>query len=244
MPRERAKAVIFDFDDTLEDFKTTKAKVHAVLGRYFERAYGIKAARIGRLLEAIDYHYTLLGKGGNPSLYDRHLWLADCFRKLGLKPKKAELGRLVRLYWATATKEAKLYPGIMALLRSLKARSLKLALISDSDGRKAIKLARVRKLGLLPLFDVFVTGDDTRINKPDRKFYELVLSALRLPARACVMVGDKPEVDLALAKALGMTTVWMIRGLWAEKRAKRKFGYVDHRVRSVAELRRVLAKLT
>jgi FMN phosphatase YigB (HAD superfamily) len=53
-----------------------------------------------------------------------------------------------------------------------------------------------------------------------------------------MMVGDKPEADLKLAKKLGMKTVWIVKGDWALKRKNKRFSYVDCRINSLKQLLR------
>ena len=83
-------------------------------------------------------------------------------------------------------------------------------------------------------------GDSVGVNKPNRKFYNVILKKFKLKAKECVMVGDKPEVDLRLAKRLGMKTVWVKYGAWSEGLRDKRFSYVDHVVKDFRKLREIL----
>ena len=54
------------------------------------------------------------------------------------------------------------------------------------------------------------------------------------------MVGDKPEVDLKLAKEIGMTTVWVKHGRWTKEEGAVNFDYVDYEVEDLKELQDLL----
>ena len=168
-------------------------------------------------------------------LYHRELWFHDFFYRIGIKPKKAEIKKLVNFYWKSIQEKAKLMPHTKKVLVRLK-KELKLIVISDSDGNKAIKLKRLRKLGVFGLFDLVITGDDVNTTKPDERFYTAAFKKLKVRPSECVMVGDKPEYDLKLAKKLGMKTVWFVYGDWAEHEKNKKFNYVDYKIKRLDEL--------
>lgn len=68
--------------------------------------------------------------------------------------------------------------------------------------------------------------------KPDQETYRLLLAALDLPGRACVMVDDL-AVNLIPAHELGMTTVLI--GAEAPP-------WVDHRLDTIYDLEQALLK--
>ncbi len=230
------RCVIFDFDDTLEDFWTTKRKTHLEVGKYIEKKYGVKKEKFAEEFDAIDYHFTLAGIGKNPKSYDRDLWFRY-FAKNRIKITESEIKKLTQMYWRAVLKYARLYPETKTVLKKIKQKK---AMITDSDGTREIKTARLKKLGIYNSFDIILTSDDTGQNKPSRKFYNIVCKKLKVKPEECVMVGDKPEVDLKLAKKLGMKTVWIVKGDWALKRKNKKFGYVDCRINSLKQLLIVL----
>ncbi|MBI5061567.1 MAG: HAD family hydrolase [Candidatus Aenigmarchaeota archaeon] len=116
-------------------------------------------------------------------------------------------------------------------------------LMTDSDGEKRIKTRRLTHLGVQRFFDFIITSDDTGHNKPHRSFYETIGDRFRIAPEECIMVGDKPQVDLELAKKLGLTTVWMRYGDWSDREAGRHFSYVDHEVSTITELESVIEEL-
>lgn len=55
----------------------------------------------------------------------------------------------------------------------------------------------------------------TVIGKPEPLLYEMALERLRCPAGACLMVGDRPDTDIAGAARLGMWTALVRTGRFA-----------------------------
>ncbi len=74
---------------------------------------------------------------------------------------------------------------------------------------------RLRERGIGKFFRTFTLSAEAGVAKPDP---EIFLIALReagcAPENAC-MIGDRPDNDIAPAACLGMTTVWVRRGLCA-----------------------------
>ncbi len=86
------------------------------------------------------------------------------------------------------------------------ADQYRLAVVSNYQGNLQPCLD---ELGLGELFDVVSDSDVVGSRKPERRIFELTLSALERDAADCWMIGDSPPNDIAAAGALGMRTCWM-----------------------------------
>jgi putative hydrolase of the HAD superfamily len=234
------KAIIFDFDDTIADF--AKAYRHAMpkFSNKMFVEYGIYGPTTVSVLADVDYKYTHIGRSKSPKYFDRRVWAKDFFETVGIKPKKKDIDFFSEFYWRFAIEGAEALPHAEQVLRALK-KKYKLAMMTDSDGNPRIKDERIKATGLGKRFDVIVTSDDSGENKPSRKFYKIILKNLAVKPEECVMVGDKPLVDLELAKKLGMKTVWMQHGRWSEiaNRKRLRFKFVDHKIKDLKELLRL-----
>ena len=91
--------------------------------------------------------------------------------------------------------------GAVETLRTLKARGLKIALVSNFDGR----LHRVvAELGLKPFFDAVIVSSEAGWAKPSPRIYAAALGALGVEPGEALMVGDRPKEDAAGATAAGL----------------------------------------
>ncbi len=229
------KAIIFDFDDTINDLHGAILHAHKVLAKELFKKHGIFPATTEMLLAEIDHNYSVKGRHASPSNFDRHRWFQLLFKRVGVKADKKEIDDLVSIYWKAIFSKERPMPHAATVLKNLHSR-YKIAVMTDSDGDKAIKMKRARASGLLPYIDIFISSDDVGMNKPNKKFYSLVLDKLSVKASECVMVGDKPQADLILAKPLGMKTVWMKHGHWAKVNKGAYLDYVDHAITDLKEL--------
>lgn len=81
------------------------------------------------------------------------------------------------------------------------------ALVAVTNNPRSVGLAGLEALGVSDLFRAVVGLDDTMRSKPAPEPYLLAARLAGAPAEACLSVGDRHDVDLAPALALGMGAV-------------------------------------
>jgi len=236
------KAIIFDFDNTINDLREGILYAHKVLGKKIFDKHGVFEATTVKMLEDIDHEFSLKGVHASPLNFDRHRWMELYFKRVGIPASKKEIDDMAGLYWEAVFLKEKPMPHAVTVLKKLHGL-YKIAVMTDSDGSVAIKRKRANTSGMLPYIDVFVMSDDVGMNKPNKKFYSVTLEKLGVRAEECVMVGDKPHVDLVLAKPLGMTTVWIKYGHWVDRLKDAKLDYVDHSIKDLKELPDIMNEL-
>lgn len=229
------KCFIFDFDDTLEQFGDARDYSHRKIGEYVLKKYKIK--NFSDVLDGINSGFTSRAfKEKNIKLYDRRLWFKAAFDKLRIKTKSSEINKLNKLYWKFIIQKIKPMPDAINVLKALKNKKYKLAIVTDPD---ETKLQRIKKVGIYGFFDMIVTGKEVNTTKPDRKFYTYLFKKLKLKSEECVMVGDRPAFDLEPAKKLGLVTIWLDTG--GEGNQQRP-SYADYKIRDLKELLILFAK--
>lgn len=73
--------------------------------------------------------------------------------------------------------------------------------------QSAASVKRLRRFGLLDHIDLVYSSEEIGKCKPDPAFFASAVRAAGVPADQCIMVGDRPDNDIAPAKAAGMLTV-------------------------------------
>ncbi|MBW3022696.1 HAD family hydrolase [Candidatus Woesearchaeota archaeon] len=235
------KAVFFDLDDTLENWAVAKSAIKNKFCGFIEKKYCIDKEKFFK--KFVEVEYDIVGRSLDPMNYDRKVWIKETFKRLNIKISKKEVEKLNELYWKIAFSQIKPYPGTIATLKKLK--KYKKAIITDSDGdpNNEIKNKKIRQIGVKKYFDFIITSNKTGKNKPDRKMWKLGMKKLKVNPKECIMVGDKPEVDLKPTKEMGFATVWIKRGHWASLRKGKKFKYVDYEIANISELPGIIKKL-
>ena len=95
-------------------------------------------------------------------------------------------------------------------LEGLRARGYRMGIIANQVVGTA---ERLENFGLLKYFDVIAASAELGVAKPDRAIFQKALESAKCQPQCAVMVGDRLDNDIIPAKALGMRTVWIRRGL-------------------------------
>jgi FMN phosphatase YigB (HAD superfamily) len=197
----RRLTVLFDFDGTLVN-QNMKAAYRAVA-----EGLGIKGAtRLAEKLYQIDRKHCARG------YYDR----SDVFRRFDneFAGKRAE--RLCHDLWKQVEASQTCLPNSKDTLRRLKHGGYPLVCVTDSDGPGGSKERRIKASGLSEYFDWIAIGDENiPVRKGSQQYLEEVLRHDHVSATDCVMIGDKVDIDLVPAKALGMRTIYVKNSTYA-----------------------------
>lgn len=104
-------------------------------------------------------------------------------------------------------------------------------------------LALIEEAGLLGHFRWRHVSEGMGVAKPAPLFFRMILDGLGVEPAEAVMVGDRLDFDILPAKALGMRTVRVLVGPYAEQVAVSALHVPDQTIRTLAELPSALASL-
>lgn len=90
---------------------------------------------------------------------------------------------------------------VPATLAALRARGLKLVVVSNANGRLRLLFDRV---GLTQYFDVVLDSHEWGVEKPDPRLFALALQQSNSDAGTTAHVGDLFHIDVAGARAAGL----------------------------------------
>jgi putative hydrolase of the HAD superfamily len=134
----------------------------------------------------------------------------------------------------TAYREAEMFifPGAHDAIDALKARGVKLALVTN--GAAQTQRAKVERFALTHRFDHIQIEGEHGFGKPDERAYRHAMQALGVTASETWMIGDNLEWEIEVPQRLGIYAIWMDahgQGLPPESKVK-----PDRIIRSLAEL--------
>jgi len=186
------RAVVFDFDGTLAalniDFSEMREQVFELM-----KKYGVSEEKIEEryLLEIIDEVVQILSQKNAPA--------ADIFYQ--------EAHQILHEVELKAAGEGKLLPGVVAALKSLRGKGLKVGIVT----RNCEEAVRKVFPDIEGFCDVFVSRDSIKKVKPHPEHLTSVLKALHVAGEETAMVGDH-TIDIQAGKRVGMTTVGVLTG--------------------------------
>jgi 2-haloacid dehalogenase len=243
------KAVVFDAYGTLYDVQSV-----ADITEDAFPGYGGMITQVWRIKQ-LEYTWlrSLMGRYRDFAVVTQES-LAYTLRCLGLDYDQATFERIIDKYLHLDP-----YPDALAALAALKDR--KLAIFSN--GSPAMLDALVKNTGLDRLIDAVLSVDAKKIFKPSPQAYALVEEALGVAPREVLFVSSNPW-DAAGAKAFGFNVAWIERVtpeamalacvesetvtpltmFKALRTQMDELGVeVDHRLRSLAELPDIVARV-
>ncbi|MBR5228361.1 MAG: HAD-IA family hydrolase [Firmicutes bacterium] len=181
----KINTILFDFDGTLMD---TNEVIIQSWQYAFKKIKGVEGDR-----EAIIRTF------GEP--------LALTLKKFfgGTEEDITEFLRVYRDYQTNVFEdEIVLFPGVYDMLHKFKELGYRMAVVTSRLSQSTYE--GLRKFGVLDLFDVVVTADDTKAHKPDPEPANIALAKLGTSAEEAVMVGDT-RMDMGCAKNAGLISV-------------------------------------
>jgi putative hydrolase of the HAD superfamily len=206
------RAVVFDGDQTLWDFRRV---MRDALTAVVEE---IKEARPGPFTDALGWadlerDRSVVGAEFKGMEFNMARLRVLGFTRTLRRRREAEGGdeeadarlaeRISASYFRHRDRDPALYEDTLPCLRALRRR-YRLGLLSNGS-----RLPEA--VGLAGVFDSVVFAQDHRIEKPDKRIFEVAERELGVDASTCVLVGDHPENDVVGAKRAGWMAVWIDR---------------------------------
>ena len=168
---------------TLEDLSASESIARTTIDRRVREG--------GRTSEAWrDYFRILLTRVGAPPEDTEEIidTLAEAHRRVGL--------------WTVAIE------GAVETVRALKNAGHRLGVVSNAEGRVERDLDGA---GYAGLFETVVDSHVVGVEKPDPQIFRIAMERMGVAPETVVFLGDVPSVDVAGARAAGMTAVLLDR---------------------------------
>lgn len=120
---------------------------------------------------------------------------------------EALMQRFLELFWNEGNWAV--FPEVIDVLRTLRARGLRVGVLSNAPSNLPSFLDR---LGLAPHLDFTVVSAIEAVKKPDRRIFEVTLSRAGVAPHETLHVGDMYLEDIVGGRAAGINTLLMERG--------------------------------
>ena len=220
----RYTAVLFDMFDTLVRFDRDRLPAVQIGGKEVRSSvpelHRVAAAALPGVGLETFYHAYLWSyqeaerlRAETHEEVPAHRRLQLFYRRVGADPAAippALTERLLATHMACLTGVAEPMPGQEALLDWLSGR-YRLAVVSNFDYTPTVRRI-LSESGILGRFETVVVSDTVGWRKPRPDIFQRALADMGLGAGECLFVGDRPDIDVAGAKGVGMAAAWLNPG--------------------------------
>ncbi len=216
----RYTTVLFDMFDTLVRFNRDRLprvringrEVHTSVGHLYQvAATALPGVSLDAFYEAFVQSYRDAERRRETD--HREISAVErfglCYGRLGLDPAavpRALTVRLIDLHAACLAAAAEPVPGRPELFDWLAGR-YRLGLVSNFDYTPTVRRI-LDEGGILERFDAVVVSDVVGWRKPSARIFEAAFARLGVASQECLFVGDRPDIDVAGAKGVGMDVAW------------------------------------
>ncbi len=202
-----AKALIFDFDNTLVDTHSAISGAYNDVVDAIAASSGLESNYLMQQLlkaqkEVIDDVPLVSRK------YDRKAVISKLNENLSLNLNEQEIESLASKFYMYIREKIEYPNDTEYVLKEFKSRGKKLGLLTDTDVRPGLKKERLDSLSFTKLFDAIVIAGETI---PQRKNSEIpfleVSRLLQVDPSDTVMIGDRVDADIDNAKEANMKAI-------------------------------------
>ena len=209
------RAILFDLDDTLiSAYSQPELAWLAIAAEFAPLLHPVPsadaAAAIARASEMF-WSDAERHRRGRLNLADaRADIVADAFAALvgaGFPALASDLPlRMAARYAAYRDEQMYLFPGAHDVVDALRARDVKLALVTNGTG--PAQRAKIERFALGHRFDHIQIEGEFGYGKPDERAYRHAMQALGVAPHETWMIGDNLEWEIAAPQRLGIFAIW------------------------------------
>ncbi len=227
------EVLFFDLDDTLYDLVSVKREVESLMLTKIGKMVNLPFKRVFEVFKSVKKSFY---KTYYPSflIHRKDLLFKRLLRKLGVEEARQMSKQLSEEYWSCIIRGIKPYPDVKPALTKLKEEGFTLGLLSN--GLRKVQMLKLQRLGLDGFFDVTVTSEDVGVEKPDKRVFMYALEEVEVKPDKAVMVGDIVYIDVLGANRVGMWSVWVKRGFYANVKPRKPGEHPSFTVKDLIEV--------
>ncbi len=224
------RAVIFDFDGTLVDFKNTDIDCLKLILKKASAQVEPDAFVDHAINHTISFH-KLVDSGEEDPLKFHHYRLSHTFSDFGMSWDNTFVDYYKQLLLERTIPNKR----ISAILSYLQGK-VKLGILTNAYD-PVMQTKRIEASGLSEFFNEIQISGEEKYAKPDPEAFHIICNRLNSRPEECIFIGDSPKYDISGAIAAGLQTILI------QKENTGSSVKPDYRVDCIEEIEPILKKL-
>ena len=201
--------ILFDLDDTIFDHKHSRLCGLMALQNLFPHLESVPLKNLEaeheRFLSA-NYDAILAGK---ISIDDARVErIKNLLGTFGIQASKPFLQQADAIYRTVYYENRQPIPGVIQLMESLKS-NIQLGLVTN--GLSTLQQEKIDICNVRHLLEFIFISEEIGYKKPEKEFFEYILSQTKSTPEQTILVGDLWDLDIMGGFGAGMRTVWLNR---------------------------------
>lgn len=131
----------------------------------------------------------------------------------------------------------KLYPKIESILKYLKNKGIKIALVSRTTNPQK-RLQQLHDFNIINFFDVI-----DFIGSEDRKEFHKILTKFGIRGNECIIIGNRIKAEILEGNKLNAITIWIKHGEFADEKPETTNEQPTYTISGINELITLLDKI-
>lgn len=211
------KAVIFDMDDTILDWRGQSQdwvdynRIHVqYVAEFVQSVLGGQTVDIDAFSQATNDIMRDAWQRARMTLEAPHLGyiLQDALAALTIEPHpNLTPDTLLDAYQWRGVPGVVPFEESAAVLNTLKSCGLRIGLVTNAFQPMRLREHELREHGLLDYFDSMISAADVGVVKPNKLIFQVAMKELGVVADEAVFVGDSREADILGAQNVGMAAI-------------------------------------
>lgn len=145
------------------------------------------------------------------------------FTQRGVKPGEELVLFVAEAFRCYSTKYITLYPGVIDLLDTLKAKGKRIYLLSNAQ--RSFTENELNMFGLTKYFDGICISSDEECSKPDAHYYQILFDRFKLKKSESIMIGNDYLSDIGGAADFGIDSLYIHQSISPEIKGKLRSTY-------------------
>lgn len=233
---KKPKAIIFDLDDTVYNYREThkfalnavKSKLKVEYGipkKIFQQQYNLENLKIKKLLK------------NTASSHNKFLYFKNILESLKFSPYINTAVELENLYWENFYDFMTPFDGLREFLEDIRLMNISVGIVTNFNS--IYQFRKILCLGFEDNIDYLVSSEEVGSNKPNQKPFQKIIKLLDIKKSENWMIGDSIINDIEPAKKIMNSITFLIE---TNEKNNKNNPCVDYTFNNYFFMKKILSK--